>query len=172
MLAVEKSGDLALVGGSDGVAGIYSLTDHKLLQSLNGGGGAITSGLWAGQRAVIATSIGRVKVFEAQKEVGSFSIHAGSVTAVALHPSGDILVSVGEDQSYILYDLQTLKVLSQVQSDSGKFLAPLMDGYGVLTCISAHLRPIPSRWASARRGRKRRSNQNFRRHVGSASGDV
>ena len=116
-LAVQD--DLALVGGSDGIAGIYSVSNQKVVQALKGGGGAITDGLWAGSRAVIATNSGRVKVFEAQQEVASFSVHAGEASGLALHPSDTILASVGVDKSYVLYDLTTGQLLTQVYSDSG-----------------------------------------------------
>ena len=120
VLAVHESGDVVLVGGSDGAAGIYSLSERQLLSPLKAGPGSVTSGVWAGPRMIVSTSAGAVKVFESGQEVASFSVHAGSANAVALHPSGSILASVGEDKSYILYDLESNKVLTQVQSDSGK----------------------------------------------------
>jgi pre-mRNA-processing factor 19 len=124
VLAVHETGDVVLVGGSDGVAGIYSLSENKLVSSLKAGPGAVTGGVWAGSRAIVSTSAGGVKVFESGQEVASFSVHAGSANAVALHPSGSILASVGEDKTYILYDLESNKVLTQVESDSGKFWLP------------------------------------------------
>lgn len=116
-LAVQD--DLALVGGADGVAAIYSVSNQTVVQALKGGGGAITDGLWAGSRAVISTASGKVKVFEGQQELGSFSVHAGEAAGLALHPSGDILASVGGDKSYVLYDLEAGQFLTQVYSDSG-----------------------------------------------------
>ena len=120
-LAVQD--DLALVGGSDGVAGIYSISTQKVVHAVKGGGGAITDGLWAGSRVVVSTGSGRVKVFESQQEVASFSVHAGEVSGLALHPSGEILASVGVDKSYVLYDLTTDQVLTQVYCDSGWYCA-------------------------------------------------
>ena len=95
------------------------MSDNRVLHALKGGGGSITSGVWAGQKAVISTSAGRVKVFERQEEVASFSTHAGEATAVALHPSGDIIASVSVDKSYVLYDLTTSAAATQVYSNSG-----------------------------------------------------
>jgi pre-mRNA-processing factor 19 len=111
--------DLALVGGADGIAGVYSVSNNKVVQALKGGGGAITDGLWAGSKAVISTASGKVKVFEAQQEIASFSVHAGEAAALALHPSSDVLASVGIDKSYVLYDLEANQVLTQVYSNSG-----------------------------------------------------
>ncbi|KIV93288.1 hypothetical protein PV10_04514 [Exophiala mesophila] len=119
IFAVHESGDAALVSGSDGSASIYSLSQNKPLLSLSTGSGTATAGTWAGKKAVLATSSGAVVVFEDNQQVASFAVHAGSVNAVATHPSGSILASVGEDKTYILYDLESNKVLTQIQSDSG-----------------------------------------------------
>lgn len=127
----------------DGVAGIYSLSENKLLHSIKGGGGAITSAVWAGSKAVIATATGRVKIVESQKEVGSFAVQAGSISALAVHPSGEILASVGHDRTYILYDLQSMNVLTQVSSDSGKLRLETTRLF-LLTFDRTNMRTIPS----------------------------
>ena len=124
MLALDKGGDLALLGGSDGTAGVFSVSQNEVLQTLQGGGGGITDGLWAADRAVIALSTGMVKIFDDGSEVSSFSGHAGKATSVALHPSGEILASVGVDKSYIFYDLETSKIATQVYTNSGKYSTP------------------------------------------------
>lgn len=143
--------DFALIGGSDGIAGVYSISSQKSVQALKGGGGAITDGLWAGSRAVISTAAGKVKVFEAQQEVASFSVHAGEVSGLALHPSGDVLASVGIDNSYVLYDLEANAVLTQVYSNSGwsSLLPSILTGSTNITS-SSDLRQIPPGWPSAR----------------------
>lgn len=113
-----------MFGGSDGVARVFSISQKEVLQNLKGGGGSITDGLWAGDRAIIATSTGKVKVFHNRSEVASFSRHAGEAASLALHPGGDILASVGVDKSYIFYDLESSTVATQVYTDSGKLLFP------------------------------------------------
>jgi pre-mRNA-processing factor 19 len=118
-LGLNASGELALVGGSDGIVGVYSLRHKKLVSTLKGGGGAITDAIWAGNKAVIATSNGVVKVFEGGAESASFNTHAGSATALALHPDGEIVASVGVDKSYVIYDLEGSFVAAQVFTDSG-----------------------------------------------------
>lgn len=135
ILSVNSSGDLALVETSDGIAGIYSLLENRVLNGLKGGGGSITGGVWSGSKPVVCTSAGRVKVFEGQEELASFGAHAGEVTAVALHPSGDIVASVGVDKSYVLYDLTTSAVATQVYSNSGMF--PTLLYMILLTCCLA-----------------------------------
>jgi len=103
------------------------MSDNRVLHALKGGGGSITGGVWAGSRVVISTSAGRVKIFEGQEEVASFAAHAGKVSAVALHPSGDIVASAGGDKSYVLYDLTSTDVVSQVYTDSGTLPPPWME---------------------------------------------
>ena len=119
MVSVHANGDLALLGGSDGVAGVFSISQNKLDQELPVGS-PVTDTLWAGSKAIVGTSSGTVKVFENDVEVSSFSGHAGAVTALALHPSGDILASVGVDKSYIFYDLTSFVQVLQMYTDSSK----------------------------------------------------
>ena len=109
---------MILLGGSDGSAGVFSKSQDKIVQTFKSEGGSITDSLWAGNRAVIATSSGSVKVYDNGSEM-SFSGHAGEATALAVHTSGDLLASVGVDKSYIFYDLTSSKVAFQVYTDSG-----------------------------------------------------
>ena len=118
-IALDATGDLALVGGQDGVAGIYSVSQNKLVQALKGAAGAITDALWWNNHAVIAAESGAVKIFKGAAEIANFTSHAGSCTALAMHPSGELLASVGVDKSYVFYDLAGLKAVTQVYSDSG-----------------------------------------------------
>ncbi|KIX08732.1 uncharacterized protein Z518_03389 [Rhinocladiella mackenziei CBS 650.93] len=126
VLSLHDTGDLALVAGADGAAGVFSMSQNRPLRSLKAGKASVTGGLWAQDHTVIATSDGSIKVFDADQDIASFSVHAGSVSAVALHPSGSILASVGQDKSYVLYDLESNQVLTQVQSNSA------------LTCAQFH----------------------------------
>lgn len=123
-LAVNASGDLVLVGGANGAAGVYSVAQGQVVQTLNCGAGSIVDGVWYGTKSIVALSTGSVKVFEDGNEIASFDQHAGAVGALSMHPCGDILASVGVDKSYILYDLQSLKPITQVFSDSGKPFFP------------------------------------------------
>lgn len=117
-LSLDPSGDLTLIGRADGVAGVYSLSQKRVVRTLQAGGGSVTDAVWAGAKAVVASSTGIVKVFEDEAEIASFSPHAGRVTALAVHPTGDIVGSVGVDKSYVLYDLTTSSAVTQVFSDS------------------------------------------------------
>lgn len=119
ILSVDRSGDLALIGGSEGIAGIYSIPENRVLRVLRGGGGSITGGAWAGSKAIVSTSAGRVEIFEEADVLASFSTHAGEVADLAVHPSGDIAASVGVDKSFVLYDMTASAVVTQVYSNSG-----------------------------------------------------
>lgn len=147
-VSVDASGDLALLGGSDGTAGVFSISQNKLVQELPIGS-PVTNTLWAGSKAIVGTSSGMVKTFENGVEVSSFSGHAGAVTALALHPSGDILASVGVDRSYIFYDLTSSVQALQVSTDSGEMRH---SPRGIIRYAnyfkSSDYCPIPSRWSS------------------------
>ncbi|CAI7574723.1 unnamed protein product [Penicillium bialowiezense] len=112
-LSVNSTGELALVGGVDGVVGVYSLAQKSVVQTLKTDG-PVTDAKWAGEKAVVGSATGSIKVFENGSEVASFQAHAGEVTAVAVHATGDIVASVGVDKSYVIYDLATNTVASQI----------------------------------------------------------
>ena len=118
--AVDATGDLLLLGGSAGDSVVFSISQKKILQSLKGVGGAITDAIWSGNRAIIATSTGIIQTFEDGLEHTKFSHHAGEVTALAIHPSGDILASVGTDKSFVLYDLESSTIATQIHTDAGE----------------------------------------------------
>lgn len=115
-LAVDEAGELVVVGGAEGVTNVYSIPEKKIVQSFKAGS-AVTDAVWYGDQPVVSTSSGAVHVF-GDKEV-TFTSHAGSANALAIHPSGDILGSVGVDKSFVFYDLVEGKAVTQVYTDSG-----------------------------------------------------
>lgn len=119
-LAVDEAGKLVIVGGSDGAAGVYSIANNKVQKSLKAGA-SVTDAVWYGSQPVISTSSGTVKVF-GDEEI-TFTSHAGSANGLALHPSGEILASVGIDKSFVFYDLQAGKAVTQIYTNSGIFAA-------------------------------------------------
>lgn len=119
-LAVDITGDFFLCGDSDGDIGVYDLKQNAFTTRSNVGAGGVTSGAWANDKAIVATSSGAVVVTQSGSVETKFHQHAGAATAVAVHPSGDLIASVGVDKSYILYDLHASKALTQVYSDQGK----------------------------------------------------
>ena len=161
-LSLNSSGELVLVGGVDGIAGIYSRPQKRVLQTLKIGG-PVTDAVWAGEKAVVASSTGAVKVFENGAESAAFNSHAGEVTSLAVHPTGDIVASVGVDKSYVLYDLTTNSVVTQVFSDACKCsqLNGTHEPYSD-SIRSSTICQVPPRWPPHCRRKRRRANQDIR----------
>lgn len=134
-LSVDASGDLALVKGSDDAANVYSLSQKQVVRTLKGNGGSVTDALWVADKAAVAYSNGAVRIYENEAEIAVFNAHAGEVTALAVHPTGDILASVGVDKSYVLYDLTTSSTITQIFTESGKDSFYLL----MFASISRHL---------------------------------
>ena len=90
------------------------------MEPLKGEDGPITDVAWFGPRPIIATATGAVRIWD-EKRSNSVKIgsHAGEVTAIAMHPCGDLLASVGVDKSWVTYDLNTGKAVCQVYTESG-----------------------------------------------------
>lgn len=156
-VAVDDAGKVVLSGGSDGTVGVYSISGHKIQKSFNAGS-AVTDALWYGTQPVVSTSSGAVKVL-GNEEI-TFTSHAGSANGLALHPSGDILASVGVDKSFVFYDLVGGSSVMQVYTDSG------MHGFVYTSKLTladqifrSHHGCVSPRWASICRRGGRRSNQ-------------
>ncbi|ORY19589.1 WD40-repeat-containing domain protein [Clohesyomyces aquaticus] len=126
VVTLDESGDLALFGGADGVAGVYSLSQQKLVRTLKCGS-AVTATAWWESRAVVATAAGTIKIFEDSKEIAELGSHAGPVTSIALHPSGSILASAGSDKYFMFYDLTNFNVVSRVYTEAA------------ITCCAFHV---------------------------------
>lgn len=134
-VAVDESGQLAIVGGTDGTLGVYSIPENKVQQSFKAGA-TITDAVWYGSNPVASTSSGAVKVFGDSET--TFTSHAGSANGLALHPSGDILASVGVDKSFVFYDLAGRNAVTQIYTDSGTYSFPLLGIETSLTQDRAH----------------------------------
>lgn len=119
-LASDASGDLFLCGDSDGDIGVYDMQAAAFTTRSNIGAGAITSCAWAHDKPVVATSSGAVVVTQGGSALAKFHQHAGAATAVTVHPCESIVASVGEDKSYVLYDLDSSKVLTQMYTNSSE----------------------------------------------------
>lgn len=143
-LAVDNTGDFFLCGDSDGAVGVYDLKNSAFTTRSNLGAGAILDGTWANDEIVVATSSGSVVVAVEGSAQAKFHQHAGAATAIAVHPCGDIVASVGVDKSYVLYDLHASAVITQIYSDSGKHT--LTESLETFTDVinRTHIHYIPS----------------------------
>jgi pre-mRNA-processing factor 19 len=106
----------------DGVAILYDLSEKQTLHTMKCGEGSITAALFWEKKPVLAMSTGAIKIFGNGNVIGEMLVHAGAATDVSLHPSGDILASVGEDKSIVYYDLTTMKQVGRIFTQSGSCL--------------------------------------------------
>lgn len=116
-VSANATGDLVVFGGQDGVAGVYSLSQQKLVHTLKAGS-AVTATAWWGDRAAVGTASGVTKIFEAGNQVAELASHAGPVTGVSVHPSGAILATAGSDKRFIFHDLETFQPVSSAYTDA------------------------------------------------------
>jgi len=136
---LDEAGQLVILGGSDGIAGVYSIPENTVQQSFKVGS-AVTSAVWYGSQPVVSTSSGSVKVFGDNET--TFKSHAGSANGLALHPCGEILASVGVDKSFVFYDLVGKKAVTQVYTDSG--MPPKCGYLSLMLMVSQSLLLLPS----------------------------
>lgn len=120
-LAADRTGESFMCGDSDGTLGIFDLKQASFTTRSNLGAGAVLAGVWANDKAVVATSSGAVVVSQEGAVQAKFQRHAGAARAVAAHPCGDLIASVGDDKSYVLYDLESGQVLTQISCDAGEY---------------------------------------------------
>ncbi len=118
-LTVE--GGYAAVAGFEGSVAIYSIEADNLERSLHIEE-PVTGAAWAGSKVIFTTAKGSVKIFDSGNEIASFLDHAGPVTGISMHPSNEILATVGSDKSIIFYDLVSLQRVTRVFTNSGKLL--------------------------------------------------
>lgn len=121
------------------------MTEQKITKSLKVGA-PVTGTAFYGSFPIVSTAKGAVKVFGGEEV--AFTSHAGAVNALALHPSGEILASVGVDKSFVFYDLNEGKAMTQIYADSGMqaFIIELFLVQALLTFDRTQNRSFPSRW--------------------------
>ena len=122
-LATHSSGDLVLFGGEDGQVCVYSTSQAKLVENF-AVRASVTDALWAGRTAVVSTIAGTVEGYEEGKKVFTFGPLRAEVTAIALHPCGDILAAVGVDKTYSFFDLTTYSPVLQIATNAGAYPIP------------------------------------------------
>ncbi|KAJ2897391.1 hypothetical protein MKZ38_004692 [Zalerion maritima] len=112
-------GAYAAIGGLEGDVAIFSLEAGAMERTIKVDE-PVTDTLWADSGKVLffATSKGSVKRFDGGSEVASFSEHAGPATAISMHPSGQILASVGSDKSIVFYNIADMSRASRVYTNS------------------------------------------------------
>ena len=123
-LALDQTGNYAFLGGTDGSACIYSFPKQETVRMFDVGDSAINDLIslesGSGLRCAAASADGSVRIFENDTNIDEYSAHFGNVSALSAHPAGELIASVGEDKSFVMYSIIQKKVLSQVYTDSGK----------------------------------------------------
>lgn len=117
--SLDLEGSYAVAGGLNGEAAIYSIDADNVERTVPVNE-PVTDTLWAGSKVFFATSQGNIKVYEAGNEIGTLSEHAGAASGLSLHPSGELLASVGTDKSIVFYQLETMKRVSRAYADACK----------------------------------------------------
>lgn len=143
-IAVNTASELALLGGSSQTAGIYSIQNGNFSDQITLDAGVVTAVFWAGSRAVIGTEQGAVLLIEKGTEIARFKSHEGAVVALSIHPSGELLTSVGVDKSYVLYDLSSNSQVAKVFTNSGMLPAKASKSLVPLTWNSVEHGCTPS----------------------------
>lgn len=119
---MDETGDLALVGGADGIAGIYSVSEQRLVKTLKSDDGTVNGVDWVGRQAATASSSGVVRLWSAQDNASTaMRGHAGEAVALSVHPCQSLLASVGVDKSWVLYDLEVAKSVVQIYNPNSMF---------------------------------------------------
>lgn len=106
------------MGGRTGEARLVSTSKGKIGHEYRIKG-AVTDVALSGSKVALASSKGVICVYDEADLVSEFVQHAGKVSAIAIHPSGNILASVGEDKSIIFYDIPGAQVAAQIYTSSG-----------------------------------------------------
>lgn len=138
--SLDLQGGYAALAGLKGEGAIYSVGEDKLERQM-AVEEPVTDTLWADKKLVFATSRGAVKVYEGGKQVAALAEHAGAATGLSLHPSGDILASVGSDKSVVFYDLRSYKRVSRVYVDACKSLAMTQNTANVIALTTCAFHP-------------------------------
>lgn len=142
-IAMDSSEDLALFGGKEGFASVYSMSERTIVKQFETANGAVTDAAWAGSDAITATSTGHLEIWDdTGSRIGDFQEHSGAATALALHPSGEIAASVGADKRIVFYDLAQSTSALKIHTDSGMYslnrLEFILIDFAALTAAQFH----------------------------------
>lgn len=109
------------------------MAEQKITKSFKAGG-PVTSAAFYGNIPIVSTAKGTVQMFGDEEH--TFTSHAGAVNALALHPSGEILASVGVDKSFVFYDLAEKTAITQIYADSGMLALEIdLSGAGLIDIL-------------------------------------
>jgi pre-mRNA-processing factor 19 len=121
-LDVHSSGSLILTGSEDGSAQILNVRDGKILGSLKASQSAVNAVRFHTNYDLCFTgSADKTVKFWNTSHYGCVKtldrVHSDQITGLALHATGDYLVSCSYDRTWAFTDINTGVVLSQHKSD-------------------------------------------------------
>ena len=120
-MILDESGDFALLCGADNKACLVSISLGKPTYQYSVDDGIVMAVVSIGNRVALASSTGNVKAYDNGAVCVDVTQHAGKAIALAAHPSGQILASVGVDTSIILYDMVEGTVATQIFTNSSTY---------------------------------------------------
>ena len=127
-LSMDKTGSLALLGGSDGTCGFYSFPKNEMIRNFDGGKGPINDIVpLAGEsslRCAVACSSNELKIFDGDTLLASSDTLIGHPASLAVHPSGDLVVCI-HGEHLLLYDLYERKILYDISTGTGMLLSEM-----------------------------------------------
>lgn len=134
----QTAGDnLILSGGGKSQAGVYTIQEQKLLETVHASG-IVTFTLWIevdgdNKKFAVGTKNGSIDVFDLSsfEKLGSLSnAHANSaICGLSQLPIGDdIIISVGKDNSWSLHDIKNFNTIYSSHIDDSN----------VVTCSALH----------------------------------
>ena len=111
-LALSSKGDLALTGGRDGSAVLWSVDDAQPIHELRGATKAITDVAFAaeGGLVLVASADGGVRTYDASSgELVATLPHARRVRDAAFSPDGRLVATTVEDRRIRIWDAHTAR---------------------------------------------------------------
>ncbi|CAI4218979.1 unnamed protein product [Parascedosporium putredinis] len=126
-LTVQEEGSYAAISSAQGDTAIFSVDEGKVERQL-AVNEPVTDEIWTGTKLIVSTAKGSVKVYDSGKEIASLTEHAGAATALALHPSGDLVASVGADKLVVFYHLESFTPVGRCYTDSALTTGRLLLG--------------------------------------------
>lgn len=150
---IDKGGMQVVLGGNDGSVCIYNFPRDETMRVFDAGQGMVNDCLCVDfeskLRSAFALATGEVKLFDSDNLVVAFTDHAGSANALALHPGGQILASVGDDKTVVLYDVFAKTKLTQFATDHCMFTRFQVEGLFANQYSINHVQ-VPPRWCAPR----------------------
>lgn len=135
----SKDGKVLFTGGKDGVIRLYSTADAKLIGTLKGHNGQVTSLAWNHDTTELASAGAdhtvRLWPFDIVAQSREFAGHKEEVWMATLSPDGGRIVSAGNDRNLKVWNAGTSHVLHTLEGHTAPVTVALFspDGSTILS---------------------------------------